>query len=134
LLAVPLLPQTVNAVTFRIDRAQGYFTGLAEIEILGTRASSSENVAPAISMGPVPDRTSIHVGETVSLSVSAYDLDGDTLVFEWSTDAGRIDGAGGSAVFTPPAVQATTVATVTVRVRDGRGGSSQNVCFVTIVP
>jgi LmbE family N-acetylglucosaminyl deacetylase len=136
LLPVTFAPKTVTWVRFTIDQAQGGAAGLAEIQVLGVvPAQAAANVAPHFLEGPGgnSDRAIIS-SETATFSVQAHDLDGDALQYEWSADGGTIQGSGASAVFTPPAVTASTLFTITARILDGRGGSASSVGFVTVAP
>jgi hypothetical protein len=54
--------------------------------------------------------------------------------YQWSADGGSIQGSGTTAVFTPPAVAASTVFTISAQILDGRGGSASNAAFVTVTP
>jgi LmbE family N-acetylglucosaminyl deacetylase len=125
-------PKVVSWVRFTIDQATGYTAGLAEFEVLGVPATSSANIAPNIISGPLPSVTTIDSTQTSTLTVSAWDLDGDPLTYSWSADGGSITGNGPSAVFTPPPVAQTTLFTVTVQISDGRGGVTSNSAFITV--
>jgi LmbE family N-acetylglucosaminyl deacetylase len=136
LLPVTFAPKTVSWVRFTIDQAQGTAAGLSEIQVLGVPAAqSAANVAPHILAGPGGDSDkAIISAETATFSVQAHDLNGDALQYQWSADGGTIQGSGASAVFTPPAVTASTLFTITSLILDGRGGSASSVGFVTVTP
>jgi hypothetical protein len=136
LLALTFAPKTVSWVRFTIDQAQGTAAGLSEIQVLGVPAAqSAANVAPHILEGPGGNSDkAIISAETATFSVQAHDLNGDTLQYQWSADGGTIQGSGASAVFTPPAVTASTLFTITSLILDGRGGSASSVGFVTVAP
>jgi LmbE family N-acetylglucosaminyl deacetylase len=136
LLPLIFAPKTVTWVRFTIDQAQGAAAGLSEIQLLGVAAAqSAANVAPHILEGPGGNSDkSIISAETATFAVQAHDLNGDTLQYQWSADGGTIQGSGASAVFTPPAVTASTLFTITAQILDGRGGSASSVGFVTVAP
>ena len=127
-------PRTVTWVRFTVDQAQGSATGLTELQVLGKLAASATNMAPAILQGPVAASESIPASQSTTLSVVANDLDGDPLQYQWVSEGGFIQGNGASAVFTPPAVTASTYVAITVTVLDGRGGAASNSTFVQVTP
>jgi outer membrane protein OmpA-like peptidoglycan-associated protein len=71
-------------------------------------------------------------GETARFRASASDPDGDTLTYTWSASAGRITGTGPSATLDTAGVSAPATLTATVSVSDGRGGTAQSTCSVSI--
>jgi LmbE family N-acetylglucosaminyl deacetylase len=133
LLPVTFAPKSVTWVRFTIDQAEGAASGLSEIEVLGLQ--SDANVTPHFIEGPggATDQA-ILSAETATFSVRAHDLNGDALQIQWQADGGNLAANGASAVFTPPAVSASTVFTITATLLDGRGGSASNVGFVTVAP
>ena len=133
MLPVTFAPKTVTWVRFTIDLAEGSATGLAEIQVLGQPAQSSANLAPHFLEGP-GGAEAVTSPESANLSVLGHDLNGDAVQYEWSADGGTINASGPNAVFTPPAVSASTVFTIAVQILDGRGGSASNVTFVTVAP
>ncbi len=66
--------------------------------------------------------SSVAVGDTAVLTCNAKDPDGDRLSFSWSCTNGTLSSASGpSTAWMPPGVSGS--ASVTVTVRDGRGGT-----------
>src|SRR5438132_5878414 len=131
-LPVTFSPKTVTWVRFTINQAEGSATGLSEIQVLGP--PSAANVAPQFLQGPAPSADMIHASQTASFVVVANDLNGDAVQYQWSVDGGSLQVTGATAVFTPPAVTASTVFTITSKIADGQGASSSNVGFVTVEP
>ena len=89
------------------------------------------NRSPVIdNVSRVPDG-SVTNNQTVDLTVTAHDDDGDTITYSWSTDQGSFNTTSGASVtWTAPAAGAGT-ATLTVTVTDGKGGeTSQNISIV----
>jgi LmbE family N-acetylglucosaminyl deacetylase len=123
--------KTVTSLTLQITAAQGWSTGLAEIQVFDTLGQTS-NAAPVISSGPTASLTTIAGGQTSSLSVTASDADGDALAYNWSATGGIVTGTGATAVYTPPTVTVTTVYQVSVTVTDGRGGSTTGSVSITV--
>lgn len=130
-LVVTFAPRTVDWVRFTLDRVAGSTPGLAEVEVLGVPAAFAGNVAPHFVRGPLASPAAIDSSQTSTLTVQAHDLDGDPLTYEWWADVGSVDGQGASAVYTPPPA-GQSVATVSVRISDGRGGSAVNSAFVSV--
>ena len=105
LLPVTFAPKTLTWVRFTINQAQGTAAGLSEIQVLGVAARSRRRTWRRISSrarAATATRAS-SASETASFSVSAHDLNGDALQYEWSADGGTIEGSGASVVFRPPA-------------------------------
>jgi hypothetical protein len=125
-------PKTVTSLTLQITAAQGWSTGLAEIQVFDTWGQSS-NSSPVLTAGPTASPATITADQTSALTVSATDVDGDVLSYLWTAAIGTVVGNGNSAVYTPPIVSALTSAQVTVTVMDGRGGSASGVVTVTIL-
>jgi len=74
---------------------------------------------------------SVTNNQTVNLTVTAHDDDGDPMTYVWSTDQGSFNStSGASVIWTAPAAGAGT-ATLTVTITDGKGGvTSQNTAIV----
>jgi LmbE family N-acetylglucosaminyl deacetylase len=142
-LPVSFEPKTVTWMQFTVDSAVGQNIGLTEIEAFGELAGSTAN-HPQIIRGPEPSvplqtdkygqalMASITDVQTTDLSVTAFDVDEQSLDYSWTADSGSISGTGPNVVFSPPVVAARTVVTVTVTVSDGKGGTTQNSTFVTV--
>ncbi|TMB23334.1 MAG: hypothetical protein E6J65_13825 [Deltaproteobacteria bacterium] len=133
-LPVTFPPKTVTWVRFTINQAQGTATGLSEIQVLGLPATATANVAPYFIQGPTSTVDTIRATQTATFLVVANDLNGDAVQYQWSADGGSMQVSGTTAVFTPPAVAASTVFTIASQILDGRGGSASNVGFVTVTP
>ncbi len=133
-LQVLVAPRTVTWVRFTLDQVTGSTPGLAEIEVLGVPATSTENVPPHFLQGIVASPAAIESDQVSTLTALGHDLDGDPVGYAWSADGGTIAGSGASAVFTPPAVAQKTIFTVTVQLSDGRGGGARTSQFVTVSP
>jgi OmpA family protein/Big-like domain-containing protein len=76
------------------------------------------------------ERSTILPGERVGVRAVGSDPDGDTLTYDWSTNAGSIVGTGSSVTFDSTGMTPPASATITVRVSDGRGGSNESTCPV----
>jgi LmbE family N-acetylglucosaminyl deacetylase len=126
-------PKTVTFLTLQITSAQGWSTGLAEIEVYDLPGGSL-NTAPQITSGPISTPATITVAQTSGLSVTATDADGDSLSYAWTATTGTVSGSGATAVYAPPTVSTPTIVYVTVVVSDGRGGSATGSVTITVVP
>jgi outer membrane protein OmpA-like peptidoglycan-associated protein len=78
------------------------------------------------------EKSKLQPGETVKCRAQASDPDGDPLTYEWSASNGRVTGSGSEATYDSAGVPAGTDATVTVRVSDGRGGTAESRCRVSV--
>jgi hypothetical protein len=80
------------------------------------------NSAPIISsLTATPDTVSS--AGTANVVVVASDSNADPLTYNWSATAGEIVGTGASIVWTAPTVSTDTIATISVIVSDGKGGT-----------
>jgi hypothetical protein len=125
-------PKTVTSLTLQVTAAQGWSTGLAEIQVFDTWGQSS-NTSPVLTAGPTASPATITADQTSGLAVTATDNDGDVLSYTWAAAIGTVVGSGNTAVYTPPVVSVLTQDQVTVTVTDGRGGSVTGTATVTIL-
>lgn len=144
-LLVSFSPKNVRSVTFNITNAVGDNTGLGEIEVYGFRSGTTVN-HPQIFQGPTasapfqndpygqPYAPSITDAQTTTLKVTAFDVNGQTPRYAWTSDAGRISGTGASVTFNPPVVSATTLIRTNVTVSDTSGANTQNSTFINVSP
>jgi hypothetical protein len=99
---------------------------------VGTR---QEPVISAIAVNP----PSVNEGQTVSLSVTASDAQGDPLTYAWSqvapaTPAGTFtNGTSANATWRAPRVPATRAFTLKVTVSDGNGGTAERTVDLQVV-
>src|SRR5581483_119166 len=124
--------KTVKWMKYRIERAVGQSTGLAELEVYGIPARSSLEPAPLIIRGPQAIPPTIDSAGISNLKVDAFSPDGTQVDYKWSVDAGAVVGSGSSAVFRGPKVSREIVATITVAVQDQHGSVTSNTTFVTV--
>ena len=76
------------------------------------------------------ERSTIGPGETVRCRAVGSDPDGDALTYTWSADKGKVTPNGAEATW--DSTGATGTATVTVKASDGRGGTAEARCPITI--
>ena len=92
------------------------------------------NTAPTADAGP--DRT-VNIGETVTLTGTGSDADGDALSFTWSQTSGPsvvLQQAGAAtAQFMAPSVSETTDLVFSLLVSDGRGGEASDQVTITVI-
>jgi PKD repeat protein len=80
------------------------------------------NRAPIVdSLTPSSSPVTINEDQTLDMSVSAHDPDGDALSYEWKVDGSTVSTSGNSYTFSA-SVSSQHSYTVAVYVRDGRGG------------
>ena len=102
--------------------------GTLEFTITATELANRNPTAAAIAT--VGGVTTITNPDTLEVSATAEDLDGETLTYAWSSsvtgdgDSGTFAPAtGASTTWTPPDVTTATDVTLTVTVSDGAGGT-----------
>jgi len=76
------------------------------------------------------DRTTIGLGETITVAASATDSDGDALTYSWVATAGQITGAGSQITWTAPEEWGTDY--IRCEVNDGRGGTDYDSVSVRV--
>jgi hypothetical protein len=101
-----------------------------------TDGESSGNTPPKIDNGPTATPNQILSAETAELKVQASDVDGDTLIYSWTTLPGQgiVTGTGDTVTYAPPSVAVQQTFTITVTVVDGKGGIVTSTVDVTVVP
>lgn len=114
------------------DTAGNYTISVLVTDGKGGQASSTVTVSitspqnanknPVIGSGPTANPSTLKTGLQSTISVSASDLDGDTLSYSWSASCGTYTGSGASILFTAPSSASTC--TVSVVVSDGKGGTA----------
>ncbi|MEW6686882.1 MAG: PKD domain-containing protein, partial [Candidatus Edwardsbacteria bacterium] len=79
--------------------------------------------------------TTVKSGETVNLTVSATDPDGDPLTYSWSATGGSFNTTSGtSVIWAAPAVSDTQQYTISVEVKDDEGARATSSVNVTVAP
>jgi len=78
------------------------------------------------------DRASILPGETVNVTASASDPEGDPLTYEWSASTGKVTGNMTTAAFDFSGAQPPANATITVKVSDNHGNTATSDCAVAM--
>lgn len=74
---------------------------------------------------------SVTAGQRATVRVEAEDPDGDALTYRWSTPAGTLaTPSAARTAWTAPAIEGPVF--LSVRVEDGKGGSSSDVITVTV--
>jgi hypothetical protein len=96
------------------DGKGGSTTGLLTIPV------AQPNRAPQITAMTPANATDYGPGDSASCSVTAGDLDGDTLTYKWTATGGSFTGSGSSVTWRTPQTAGTF--TIACEVTDGRGG------------
>lgn len=89
------------------------------------------NQEPQVSC--VADRNEVLPGESVRITATASDPEGDPLTYGWTTSAGRVSGEGSSATLDFTGASAPAAATVTVTVSDNHGNTATSNCSVRML-
>jgi hypothetical protein len=97
----------------------------------------NQNNAPSLVSGPSTSASTINSQQSVNLTVTASDADGDTLTYSWGQTPTSPAGAFSNAAVANPSWTAPTVTTDTtfqlrVTVTDGRGGVATGTVGVTV--
>lgn len=104
---------------------------------LHARNSLQASGTPPVLIMLQAEKTAIQVGDTVRLRALGRDSSNDKLSYEWETSDGRIDGGGQSVVLLTAGItirSTPVLLTVTLTVRNTRGGSISGTLFVTVAP
>jgi hypothetical protein len=114
-------PGTYTISVLVSDGHGGAATGSAQVRAL--------NHIPTINSLAV-DNANITIIEHATLSVSASDVDGDTLTYQWSASGGSIVGNGTTATFSSGT---SGTYTISVLVSDGHGGAATQSVQVNVI-
>jgi hypothetical protein len=87
--------------------------------------------SPPIIYSLTPSVSSLGPGASCTVSCSASDPNGDTLIYAWSVSGGAITGTGNIVTWTAPLTEGNY--TITATVSDGRGGEDSESGTVSVV-
>ncbi len=76
----------------------------------------------------------LRVAQPATVTCYAHDPDGDALSYHWSVSAGVIVGSGSRVQYVPDPCCGGLTNTLTVVVKDGRGGATQGQLHVAVSP
>lgn len=133
-LTISFAARTVTWVRLEVTNARGYSTGLAEFEVFRAGAPGSNHAPVITASSPAASPAEITDIQTSNITVTASDVDGDTLSYFWETNGGTLAGTGAAVTFTPPRVSIATTFRVSVQVTDDWGGAAAGFVDVTVTP
>ncbi|HUV45834.1 MAG TPA: PKD domain-containing protein, partial [Dehalococcoidia bacterium] len=90
----------------------------------------SANQPPEIS-SLTPAQTQAYPSDMIEIQCNASDTDGDTISYEWSTTGGKFTGTGPTVSWVAPEQYGDY--TITVIVKDGKGGIAQTTVTMSVV-
>ncbi|MBN1207694.1 MAG: tandem-95 repeat protein [Myxococcaceae bacterium] len=130
---------TPQRFTLRVtvsDGNGGTVQGQVEVDVA---PPSNQNAAPTLTAGPTASSTTVNSQQSVNLSVTAADADGDSLTYAWNQTPSSPAGAFSNTSAATPTWTAPTVTTQTnfqlrVTVSDGKGGLVAGSVTVTVLP
>ncbi|HLL02695.1 MAG TPA: tandem-95 repeat protein [Myxococcaceae bacterium] len=131
----PRVP-TQTVFSLRVTASDG--RGGTDTETVPVTVRAYVNNAPAISAGPSASATTVNEQQSITLSVTAEDPDGDPLTYAWSQTApgsptGNFSNPSVSnPTWTAPDVTANGTYTLRVTITDGQGGSTQGSINITV--
>lgn len=95
-----------------------------------TRAGNAPPVIDSLTISPAI----LRVGTPATVTCYAHDPDGDALSYHWSASAGTLIGSGARIQYLPEPCCGGLTNTITVVVKDGRGGATQGQLHVAVSP
>ena len=98
---------------------------------LVNRISTTTNHPPVIT-SLTANPTSISTGSVTTITCTASDSDGDTLIYNWSAASGTISGSGAQVSWVAPVISSTY--SIACTVSDGKGASDTKNVPVTVTP
>jgi outer membrane protein OmpA-like peptidoglycan-associated protein len=127
--------QDVRQTTIQPNDANGFVVHIGFGKRPPRVAPPPPNRPPTVNLEA--DKTSVEDGESVKIFARAADPDNDLLIYTWSTTAGQISGSGPTVILNTAGVNPTAgappvLATVSVTVDDGRGGSDTASMTITV--
>lgn len=96
--------------------------GESVIEQIKIQVSEKYNSAPVINKFNAEPRK-INLNQTSEIECLAFDEDGDTILYEWKSSVGTIDGSGSKIIWTAPGEDGNYFIACTVSDPDGAGYS-----------
>lgn len=129
---------TSTTFTLQVTVADGRGGSVQSHADVSVAPPVAQNNPPTLTAGPSASPTTVNEQETVSLSVTASDPDGDTLTYAWSqtspnSPAGSFSSpSSATPTWTAPDVTANGTYTLRVLVSDGRGGNVAGTVTVTV--
>jgi outer membrane protein OmpA-like peptidoglycan-associated protein/opacity protein-like surface antigen len=122
-----------------LDESVGNMEATAGLSLLfgGGGEEAVEAAVPVTSNQPptvkcAADKAEVMPGETVNVTATAMDPEGDPITYMWTTSVGQVTGTGTAASVNFTGVTAPSSATVTVRATDSNGNSATSDCTVRL--
>ncbi len=108
--------------------SDGFIFGVSFTQPVDTLLTNS---SPLVVLEAPSDE--VAVGESLEITATAFDANGDALTFTWTTTGGQIVGGGATVTFDTSGL-APGAYTVRSLVTDGQGGTSQAELSITVTP
>lgn len=122
-----------------IDESQNNMEASAGLSFMFGGGDGGEEVHAEMPANQPPtvtcmaDRAEILPGESVNVTATATDPEGDPLTYEWTASTGSVTGTGASAALSFAGATPPANATVTVRVTDNHGNTATSDCSVRLL-
>ncbi len=95
-----------------------------------TSPHNSKPILDSLTISP----SILRVGQPATVTCYAHDPDGDELTYHWSVSAGTIVGHGSRVHYIPDPCCGGLTNTISVVVKDGKGGAVQGQLHVAVSP
>jgi hypothetical protein len=118
-------PNSQGSYNVRVVVSNGHGGGATKQITITVRANNPPTIKSLVTNA----NWTTHSG-SLQVTCNASDPDGDALSFEWTTDGGKISGAGAAVNWAAP--QKVGVYNVTVVVKDGYGGEDTRTIILTV--
>ena len=131
-------PRVPADTTFQLRVTASDGRGGTDTKTVEVMVRAFVNTAPQIDEGPSASATTVNEQQPITLSVTASDIDGDTLTYAWSQTApaspvGTFSSTSArEPTWTAPNVTANGTYTLRVVISDGQGGTVQGTIDITV--
>jgi hypothetical protein len=133
-----IAPRVSADTTFQLRVTASDGRGGTDTEMVEVTVRAFVNTDPQIDAGPSASSTTVDEQQPITLSVTGFDPDGDTLTYAWSQTApaspvGTFSSSSArEPTWTAPNVTTSGTYTLRVVISDGQGGTAQGSINITV--
>jgi hypothetical protein len=120
-----------NSVEVNIGNVAGGWPTQGHVVFYANISNTSTNHAPTVNAGP---DISVNENQSIGMSASASDQDGNSLTYSWSCTGGSLSSSTSlNPTYYAPSVTSDTTYNCTLNVNDGKGGSASDSVSIRVL-